>query len=465
MTTAIVCLLLLAQTEQLYGQENKFITHIVVDHFKGANAIQVVDLDKDGDYDVIGGSEHTPNSVSKGILWWRNDGGVPIRWTEYIVDETFHHVMSLDVADINGDTFPDIVATSWENGRVTWWENNGQNPPDWTPHNIKTGWTNAHDAVCYDMNQDGKMDVVAACAGLNTISVFYQEGEQHISWRESVVSSDFGHAVGVKICDLNHDNYPDIVGCGDGCNTIAWWENNQQTPVRWIKKIITDNFYGVGETCVADINLDGQEDVVATAWKANQIAYWTCEDIATNQWRKTHVKNNFTIANNVAGGDFDLDGDIDLVATGKIPGRLSLFRNQNQVLREEILNGSMGWASGLETIDFDKDGDLDFFVGDGETGEILFYENLNASGVPKESNSTKINIYPNPGTGFVNLALDTPVEQWTVKVFTLQGTLITEEFFPPQLTPSKHKLHLQPGSYLLFFSTKTEVVVRKALIL
>jgi hypothetical protein len=99
--------------------------HPVDLNIPGIQCVKVFDLDLDGDYDIVGESEHTPYSMSVGLKWWRNDGGSPVQWTKFIIDASFLHVMLVDVGDLNGDQFPDIVATSWENGRVTWWKNSG----------------------------------------------------------------------------------------------------------------------------------------------------------------------------------------------------------------------------------------------------------------------------------------------------------------------------------------------------
>ena len=105
-------------------------------NFLGIHRVKVVDLDLDGDLDIVGGSEQTPYSLSQGLAWWRNDGGYPVTWTKFVIDFTFKHVMSVDVAYIDPDPFPDIVASSWSNGKISWWRKKSKkrtNGEDATP--------------------------------------------------------------------------------------------------------------------------------------------------------------------------------------------------------------------------------------------------------------------------------------------------------------------------------------------
>jgi len=159
--------------KMIISQNVAFEKHFIDTDFKGIHVIKVIDIDYDGDYDVVGGSEHTPTSTSVGIAWWRNDGGDPVQWTKFVVDNTFLHVMSIDVDTINDDESYDIVASSWENGTICWWESSGDPTQEWTKHTIVSGWTNAHASACSDLDKDGKVDVVGTSVANNKVSVFY----------------------------------------------------------------------------------------------------------------------------------------------------------------------------------------------------------------------------------------------------------------------------------------------------
>ena len=68
--------------------------------FPGARSVHVADFDGDGDNDVVGAA-----LTSNEVIWWRNDGGDPILWTEITIANSFrgsHRVYACDL-DLDGD--------------------------------------------------------------------------------------------------------------------------------------------------------------------------------------------------------------------------------------------------------------------------------------------------------------------------------------------------------------------------
>ena len=67
----------------------------------------VVDLDQDGDGDLIHGKGH-----DYGLLWWENkgrDGDGKIQWKEHLIDKSFSQPHTLSWADVTGDGKADLI--------------------------------------------------------------------------------------------------------------------------------------------------------------------------------------------------------------------------------------------------------------------------------------------------------------------------------------------------------------------
>ncbi|MBC8436040.1 MAG: T9SS type A sorting domain-containing protein [Bacteroidetes bacterium] len=440
----------------LFGQAPGFIQHTIDLDFNGIHRVKVVDLDFDGDLDIVGGSEHTPYTTSKGLAWWRNDGGYPIIWTRFTIDLMYRHVMSVDVACINNDTFPDIVASSWENGKLCWWQNSGDPTQNWIRHDIVNGWINAHDAQAYDIDDDGNMDVVGVSAGNNKIAVFYNQGGVIPTWDEQVVTAGFYHALSATIADLNSNGYPDIIGAADGADAIAWWDNLGGNPIDWQQFTIASSFSGSARTDAIDINLDDQPDILGVGWEGNEIAYWICNDITTNSWTKNIITDQLVMASDARGRDIDLDDDIDIVAIGKVPGKLVIYVNDNFVFTKHILNPDLQGAGGLAVVDLDQDGDQDIIAGSGIDGDLYFYENTTIVGIAdpiSKQQTSGFSVFPNPASRYVTISADYPEnETLSCRIYTTEGNLVDQRELNPENNKINQRLDvtfLPAGVYLI----------------
>lgn len=448
-------------SNNIYSQEKNaiFDMNVIDSNIPGVNCIKIFDIDLDGDYDIIGGSETTPWTSSVGLKWWRNEGGNPIIWTKFTIDAAFLHVMSVDVANLNNDSFPDIVATSWENGKVSWWKNSGDPTAGWEIFDIKSGWSNAHDAKCFDINGDSLTDVVGVSAGNNTISVFYNQGGLVPSWNENIVTSTFNHALSISIADLNNDGFPDIIGSADGADDIAWWKQSVTTPTTWQKYTIDNNFIGAGNTTIIDLNNDGQLDVIGTAWESNEISYWISTDINSSLWIKTELTTDIEIPVKVSVNDIDNDSDLDIITKGKIPGELSVFYNDSSVYTNEILYSDGGAA--LSVFDIDKDGDFDIISGAENNSElIIFYYIGNNNSINGNTFPGVIcSLYPNPSVGKIQINCKQVIDKITILDYT--GKEIFHSY--PQLNNVTLQLY-DNGIYFAIINCKEKTILKKIMI-
>jgi hypothetical protein len=56
-----------------------------------------------------------------------------------------------------------VAATAWgPNGQVVWFENTGDPRQKWTRHVLKEKWVQANSVLIVDLDNDGRLDIVAA---------------------------------------------------------------------------------------------------------------------------------------------------------------------------------------------------------------------------------------------------------------------------------------------------------------
>lgn len=201
---------------------------------------QPIDLDSDGDLDVVGGSV-----AENRIMWFENLGA----------GEFVEHPIQ-----ISGTAVP-------QNRR-------GPRAPE--EGSMVTGFN--MDFV--DLSGDGRLDIVAAEA-FHTLVWIEQPSARGESWVLHRVGTHWpDQLVGLVVADINGDGYPDVLTGGysrgprdrDGevdlstpMGRLAWFENTGETTSDWIRHDISRRKRGMFDKFVPrDMDGDGDLDFVST---------------------------------------------------------------------------------------------------------------------------------------------------------------------------------------------------------
>ncbi len=128
-----------------------------VTHANGAMHIEAVDLDGDGDTDVV-----TAAGASNQFAWYENDG--TMSFARHIIDNTANAdgAYDIDAVDFDGDGDIDVVTAASISDQFAWYENDGA--MSFALHVIDdtNNANEAREIEPVDLDGDGDTDVVTA---------------------------------------------------------------------------------------------------------------------------------------------------------------------------------------------------------------------------------------------------------------------------------------------------------------
>jgi len=130
----------------------------------GAYSLVAVDIDNDGDNDLIVASNGNDQ-----VSLWRNDGNGNFEKT--LIFGAADFVLSVTAVDFDRDGDMDVASASFFDGYINWYENVDGKGYEWRNHTIYVG-TQGHYVSYADMDGDGDDDLIAVTHAENTVAVF-----------------------------------------------------------------------------------------------------------------------------------------------------------------------------------------------------------------------------------------------------------------------------------------------------
>ncbi len=190
-------------------------------------------------------------------------------------------------------------------------------------------------------------------------------------WVEQTLNDSFNGAYGVYAADIDSDGDMDVLGAAYNANDVLWWENDGNE--NFTEHIITDTFKGAYDVYATDLDNDGDMDVLGAAYEDDDITWW--ENDGNENFTAHTINGNYNGANSVYAADVDGDGDMDVLATAVIADKIDWWENDgNQNFTKHNIDGINGLYS-VYTADVDNDGDMDVLGTAYVAKDILWWEN------------------------------------------------------------------------------------------
>jgi hypothetical protein len=343
--------------------------HLIDGAFVRPAGLAVADLDRDGDVDVVGAA-----IGGNSVAWWENVSGDGSVWVRHPIDDSFPGAITVRVADLDGDADLDVAGGAWNGNEVAWWRNDGD-ASSWTGFTIATGADGTHWVDLADLDDDGDVDIVAAIAGLDTVSWWRNGGGDPVTWERWTIDSSFDGARSAVPFDLDRDGRIDVVGAALDGNEVSWWKNLGGEPSTWTKQVVSAGFSMAHHVVPADLDRDGDHDLVGAGYQLTRLGLWRNQGGDPPTWDRE-------VAGGIAGPlvldvrDLDGDGRVDVVATSDLEDAVMWWRNDggDPLLWPELaVTDSLPGAWPLAVADLDGNGSLDVVAGASESTDVAWW--------------------------------------------------------------------------------------------
>ncbi|MCP3692065.1 MAG: VCBS repeat-containing protein [Planctomycetaceae bacterium] len=168
----------------------------------------------------------------------------------------------------------------------------------------------------------------------------------------------------IQIVDMDGDGKMEVLACDAAANQVVVYRN--QGKDQWQPEVIGRNLRAPAHATVVDIDQDGDQDVVVAVLgdllpSDNMIGSVVLLEAQDGKYHPHRLLDDVRRVADVQPGDFDNDGDIDLVVAvfGYARGEVLLLENQGQF---QFLDHMLLDRPGVVHVpvgDYDQDGDLD----------------------------------------------------------------------------------------------------------
>ncbi len=211
---SVLLIIVFSLTTNTFSQV-QFTPHTITTGTNGAHSVYAVDVDGDGDIDVLSASE-----VDSKISWYENDGNE--NFTPHTITTGANTASSVYAIDVDGDGDIDVLSASILDDKIAWYENDGNEI--YTPHTITTSANVAHSVYAIDVDGDGDIDVLSASLSDDKIAWYENDGNENFT--PHTITTDANDASSVYAVDVDGDGNIDVLSASLSDDKIAWYESD-----------------------------------------------------------------------------------------------------------------------------------------------------------------------------------------------------------------------------------------------
>ncbi|MEM7052323.1 MAG: FG-GAP-like repeat-containing protein [Acidobacteriota bacterium] len=286
------------------------------------------------------------------------------------VDTGLPDARDVVTADFDRDGDLDLLGAIASVDDVVWWENALGDGSTWSRHDLNLNADLPLDVEAADLDGDGDLDALAAVFFDGAILWWENDIDSGLAcgtdFCEATVSAAASGASDVAVADVDRDGDLDVVAALRLANQFVWYKNDGSAS-SWTSHVIASAIAQAQAVALADLDGDGDLDVLGGSASVQGLVWFENNldgaGACAGAWCQTTLDADFT--GGVASADLDGDGDQDLLQTGNSGVVVSWWENtvgDASAWSEQPITLTASSAVGVSAVDLDSDGDLDVLV-------------------------------------------------------------------------------------------------------
>ncbi|MCP4260082.1 MAG: choice-of-anchor D domain-containing protein, partial [Planctomycetes bacterium] len=193
---------------------------------------------------------------------------------------------------------------------------------------------------------------------------------------QQVISTQANGAQSVYAADLDGDGDNDVLSASFDDDKIAWYENLGNDTFG-IEQVISTQVDGASSVYACDIDGDGDNDVLSASTWDDKIAWY--ENLGGGSFGTQQVISMLANgARSIYACDLDGDGDNDVLSASEFDNKIAWYENlgNSTFSTQQIIRTQANTPMSVYACDLDGDGDKDVLSAGGNIPYVAWYMNL-----------------------------------------------------------------------------------------
>ena len=338
--------LLFLATAPAHAQTTFGPQQIITTGANGATSVFASDLDGDGDQDVLSAAWFDDE-----IAWYENTDGLGSFGPGQTITALVDGVWSVFAADLDGDGDQDVLSASNLDNTIAWYENMDGLGTFGSQQIITTLADGAFSVFAADLDGDGDLDVLSASGDDDKIAWYENLDGQGDFGPQQVITTLADWVQQVFVADLDGDGDQDVLSASDSDDKIAWYENTDGLGDFGPQQVITTLAETARWVFAADLDGDGDQDVLSASSSDDKIAWYENDGLGTFGPQQI-ITTSADHATSVFAADLDGDGDQDVLSASLNDSKIAWYENGAE---PPIPPGWVGDGGGIIEITYDGD--------------------------------------------------------------------------------------------------------------